>query len=180
MDILVLSDSHGRRDRLPAVLRQLNFRPGAILFLGDGLRDLQALEEDPLRAEIPCYAVCGNCDGFFGMTDGTPDERLLTLGGKKIMLLHGHRWQVRLGPEAAALHAVKAGADVLLFGHTHVPYEATWQAGERSPEGSVLPKSLLIANPGSIGEPRDGGPPRFGILTIRGEQVAFSLGEWQP
>ena len=39
----------------------------------------------------------------------------------------------------------KARADVLIFGHTHVPYVRRFGAG-------------IILNPGSVGQPRDGNP----------------------
>ena len=53
--LLILSDSHGRPDRIDEALRRV--KPDGLLFAGDGLRDLT-------YREIPCpfWAVAGNCD----------------------------------------------------------------------------------------------------------------------
>ena len=58
--LLVLSDSHGGRAAIERVLLKENANIDALVFLGDGLRDLeQALTPYPrLRA----YSVAGNCD----------------------------------------------------------------------------------------------------------------------
>ena len=57
--LLVLSDSHGGRAAIERVLLKENANIDALVFLGDGLRDLeQALTPYPrLRAY-----VAGNCD----------------------------------------------------------------------------------------------------------------------
>ena len=176
MDILVLSDSHGNVFAIEQVLSQLNFRPRAILFLGDGLRDVERLSEREAYRDIPCYAVAGNCDWFAQ----EPLTRTLTLGGCTIVMMHGHTYDVRYGHSPAVRYAAEQGADVLLYGHTHIPYERTLAAGTpivESKDGEVvLTKPLVVANPGSIGEPRDGGAPRFGVLTIKDGSVLFSHG----
>lgn len=71
-----------------------------------------------------------------------------------------------------------AGADVMLFGHTHKPYHKVWEA-EMGTE-----KSLLHAiNIGAVGKPKDGDPracyvimeidPTLGISSREGIQVSF-------
>ena len=53
MNILVISDSHGRRERIEeAVERQIK-KPDAIIFLGDGLRDITRAE----IGDIPIYTA---------------------------------------------------------------------------------------------------------------------------
>ena len=77
MDILVLSDSHGRRDMIEeAVHRQIK-KPDAVIFLGDGLRDM----ENAQIGDIPLYKVACNCDmgGFFCRGD-VPEEQNLVFG----------------------------------------------------------------------------------------------------
>ena len=69
--LLVLSDSHGGRAAIERVLLKENANIDALVFLGDGLRDLeQALTPYPrLRA----YSVAGNCDyGALEPMDGLP------------------------------------------------------------------------------------------------------------
>lgn len=177
MDYLVFSDTHGHRNGISAMIGQLNFRPAALLFLGDGVRDLSVLSGLPRVADIPVIAVRGNCDNPLDPdVAALGEERCIFLENKKILMFHGHRMGVRTGIDRAAAAGAQREADVVLFGHTHIAYETTLPAGEPLDGGIVLKKDLLIANPGSIGEPRDGSSLRFGVLTIRGENLLFSHG----
>ena len=113
MEILVLSDSHGKVDHMVRAVEQ--FHPRQVLHLGDCVRDAQALERQ--FPQLPVTMVPGNCD--WGQT-GEP-ERLLEIEGVRILMLHGHTRHVKSSPMAAVYAAREYGADVLLFGHTHVP-----------------------------------------------------------
>lgn len=162
MDILVFSDSHGRGARMEEAYRRQPTPPDAVFFLGDGLRDFAGVSFD----DTDVYAVRGNCD-FASFSAEEPEERLVRLGGFCFCLMHGHRYGVKSGVTAAAEHAARAGADVLLFGHTHEALEETLPAGTHV--GSfVLPKPLLLFNPGSIGE---GYPASFGVLVLRSGNI---------
>ncbi len=179
MEALILSDTHGRRSAVAGVLAQLNFRPSVILFLGDGLRDVSWLESDDRYATTDLYAVSGNCDSIFSYGLSVPPaEQMVLLGETRVMLMHGHTHMVRHGLGGAICHAAQREADVLLYGHTHVPYEATLARGTVLADGTVLQKPLLVANPGSLGEPRNGSEPSFGVLTVRDGQVLFSHGRY--
>ena len=177
VELLVLSDSHGRAANILRAVEQINFRPAAILFLGDGLRDLRVLEEHEAYRDIPVHAVAGNCDSFFSFTGGEPTCRLVPMRGHRIFMTHGHLYGVRGGIGAAAANAREQGADILLYGHTHVADEQ-WRTYESAKETDAAQgcERLLIANPGSIGEPRDGGGFRFGVLTLTERDVLFSHG----
>ncbi len=176
MEALVLSDTHGRRYAIEAVLRQVNFRPEAILFLGDGLRDLSVLSAREEWQMLSVYAVAGNCDSLFLFPADAPEERMVQLGDTRILLMHGHTYGVRRGLGAAICHAAEWSADVLLYGHTHIPYETVLHKGTVLSDGTILEKPLLVANPGSLGEPRDGFCAGFGVLTVRPNGVLFSHG----
>jgi len=80
MNILVISDSHGRRERIEEALARQIKKPDAIIFLGDGLRDITSAE----IGDIPVYAVSGNCDMGGMFCDNAPTEQCLILGEKKI------------------------------------------------------------------------------------------------
>ena len=159
MTLLVLSDSHGRPDLIEEAIRRV--RPDGILFAGDGLRDLT-------RVELPCplWAVSGNCDWLSapliisGNAFEPQTEELVTVEGIRILLTHGHKYGVKSGPTAAAYRALELGADILVYGHTHVPVEYRLPPAEG---GSEERKPLILFNPGSIGD-RDGS---FGTITIR-------------
>ena len=124
MDILVLSDTHGARRAILGVLEQINFRPVAILFLGDCVRDLEVLDDDERYRDIPRYAVAGNCDASIVFPTLEPTERTLCLGGYRIVMMHGHTFGVKSSLVSAMAHAMQEDADLLLYGHTHEPYAA--------------------------------------------------------
>lgn len=142
MRILVVSDSHGRVDNLITAVERT--APDYVLHLGDCQRDLEALRSE--FPHLPMEGVPGNCD--WGSFD-TP-ERLIELGGVRILLLHGHTRNVKNSPMAAMYAAREYGASVLLFGHTHRPLVDN--------DGT-----LLTLNPGAAG---DGMRPTCGVLTI--------------
>ena len=111
--VLVLSDSHGDVEAMMrAVERE---KPDLILHLGDLCRDF-----DELGRRLPVTQamqnVCGNCDGFTEV----PDQRVLLVEGRRILMMHGHRYGVKMGYTRAMWAAREAEADILLCGHTHI------------------------------------------------------------
>lgn len=112
MRVLVFSDSHGRTQ--PMLEAVECYRPDVAFHLGDVVRDA----EDLRRAfpGLTLYQVRGNCD--YGVA-GYQTEGMAQLEGKKVFYLHGHTRQVKSGPTLAVAAAQAAGADILLFGHTH-------------------------------------------------------------
>ena len=137
-----------------------------VLFCGDGAKDLVKMIS--LFPKKIFLNVRGNCDGLYGALD-VPEERLFTLFGHKILLLHGHTVGVKGGVGFAAAYAAKNGADILIFGHTHLPYEGRVTVGEYD---------VHLFNPGSIGSPRNGSYS-YGILTVKENGYLFSHGSIQ-
>jgi putative phosphoesterase len=76
-----------------------------------------------------------------------PERRQLTIGGKRLLLVHSTPWEPRgtyVYPQSALLaRFAEAPADVVLYGHTH--HQVVRRIGP-----------VLVINPGSAGEPRDG------------------------
>ncbi len=164
MNILIFSDSHGKGDNIKeALMRQIN-EPDAVIFLGDGLRDISYLE----LGEIPVYCVKGNCDGIGASMLGAPDEQLLILGSKRIFIAHGHGYHVKSLLSPIITRANELEADIVMFGHTHVMYERRLDI--ENEYGIALKKPLVVFNPGSIG----GYPYSFGCIEItpRGDIIA--------
>ena len=153
--ILVISDVHGRLRDLRWVLQ--NETADAMFYLGDGLYDLNAALE--LRREpvpYPIYRVAGNCDVNYS----EPSEGLAPFGGVLFFYTHGHHYGVKMGSERLAECAGERGADVALFGHTHIPHAET-----RS--------KVFLFNPGSCGRCYTG-PDTYGILTLdEGKVTAY-------
>lgn len=165
MEFLIFSDPHGRNERmLRAVARQPR-KPDGVLFLGDGLRQM----ERGLLGDLPLFAVRGNCDGFSPLWEDVRDEELLHFAGHTLLLSHGATYGVKSGLAVLEAAAAQKGADLALFGHTHEPYLHTVSAGELL-GGRLLDRPLYLFNPGSIA---DGS---FGHLLLTEETVLFSHG----
>ena len=169
MTLLVLSDSHGRADNLRKAIERAG-RPEAILFLGDGLRDI-----DSMITDIPIYSVKGNCDCFSVSASDEPFERTLSFGEYNVLMMHGHTRSVKDDTGYAIAYAAQKGADILLYGHTHIKHEQFLPAGSVV-KGARLAKPLWVMNPGSIGSSIRGGYS-FGTVTIRGKDVLLGFGE---
>lgn len=131
MKLLIFSDSHGNVANMEDAVRLE--RPDRILHLGDLVRDAQALQEK--FPDIPVTLVPGNCDG---RRPDLPEQRVFTLENCKLLMTHGHIYHVKLSPAAAIRAAREAGANLLLFGHTH---EAVCE----------FQQGLWVVNPGSVG-----------------------------
>lgn len=162
MDILVISDSHGHADRIQDLIETRVLKTDAIFFLGDGLRDIAWLDTN-----IPIYKVKGNCDFY---CEETESEILTELGGKLIFASHGHKYSVKSTEDIMIARAASLGADIMLYGHTHLATERTVSAGE-TVCGVTLKKKLHILNPGSIGSSDRG----YGVVVIHGGNIITSL-----
>ena len=167
MKFLVISDTHGRSDRLSRLLVRHRDVDG-IFFLGDGLAEVEAAA---IGGSLPTvFSVRGNCDPLTSPYGCLRDEEMtVTLGGHRILLLHGHTVGVKGGLGGAIALAHRREASILLFGHTHLPHASYLPEGEGGP--------LWLFNPGSLGRPADGAPS-YGLLTLDGRSgVLLSHGK---
>jgi putative phosphoesterase len=142
--ILIISDTHGVKIKMSAAVRRV---PDAdmIFHLGDYSRDADYIRT---LTEKEVYNVRGNCD----LSSMTEAELLLSVEGVKILMVHGHKQNVKSSLLGLALYAQEKETDVALFGHTHIPTEQYHH-------------NVLLYNPGSLGEPR-GMPATMGVMTI--------------
>ena len=115
MRILVFSDTHGNIDYCIRVIERIG-AVDMILHAGDVSRDAQDLEA--IFDNIPVQYVRGNCE-----VSNASVQLLVEACGKKIFLTHGHIHAVKYEKDYRTLtEAAKAlGADVAVFGHTHLP-----------------------------------------------------------
>ena len=145
--ILVISDTHGDYRRTDAVIeREKPF--DLLIHCGDLQMELKALVPDP---SIPVYAVKGNCD----IRSDLPEVLTLRVGYYNLMVTHGHKYQVKHTKDILLEAARENFADVVLFGHTHVPVNYRSKTG------------CLVLNPGSLAFPQQF--PReatYAVLTI--------------
>ena len=149
MELLVMSDSHGAIKNIDEALSRQIKKPDAILFLGDGLRDIAYADIDG----ITLFAVCGNCD-LYSLIRGieVEEELVFTLGDKRIMMVHGHKYGVKSGLGYLLSAAASRDVDIVLYGHTHEKYEAVVLPDNEY--GIKTKKPIYVLNPGSIGDYR--------------------------
>lgn len=160
----VVSDTHGSASAIDRCIAAAGEVDGWF-HLGDYARDARLLAD---KTGKPVYCVTGNCDGF--PSGGTPElrfpdkqtvivsEAVVTAGGARIFLCHGHMYDVDLGPWTLSYRGEELQCAAALFGHTH--------RGELSAYGS-----LLLLNPGSPYRPRGGSKASFAILEAENGDV---------
>lgn len=134
MKILVLSDSHSTLSFMRRCIDTV--KPDALIHLGDHFDDGVAMKEE--YPGIPMIQVPGNCDRY-RCPPGQPEILITRMDGVDMYLTHGHRHSVKSYLGALLRDARKANADVVLYGHTHVP------DCHREDDG------LWVLNPGSCG-----------------------------
>lgn len=150
MKILVMSDSHGRDDKMEKII-SLHPRCDLYVFLGDGIRDAERVFE---KLSLPSFIAAGNCDWS---SHGHVAEATLDLDGVKAVCCHGHTFGVKSGLGAYAEHAKQKGASLALFGHTHKQLEINLDG-------------VVMFNPGAV---CDG---CFGLIYIEKGAVLCSHG----
>ncbi len=115
MRLLVISDSHSRKERLESVLKA-EPTADAVFHLGDGAGDLFYLNDTDART---FFLIRGNCDSAHN--PNLQDSCSVTLEDVKIFATHGHLYNVKFGIEKLGLVAAMQQNDLVLFGHTHMP-----------------------------------------------------------
>lgn len=127
----MVSDSHRATRYLYKIVEKHMDTADLFIFLGDIDSDFDSVLM--LYPNIRYERVAGNND-FFSVY---PYEKLLDLGSKKIFICHGHTKHVKFGYGEIVSFCKNIGADLCLFGHTHVAY-------------SNYDDGLYILNPGAV------------------------------
>lgn len=136
MRILVVSDTHGRNENLYELLnKEKNI--DYFVHCGDG-EGVEDFIEGFTKAQT--VMVRGNCD----YCSPLPIEDSFTVCGRKILVTHGHFYAVKSGFDKLISKAQETGADVVLYGHSHIP-DYSYHCG------------VHLLNPGSLSEPRQVG-----------------------
>lgn len=112
MRILVVSDSHGNEARL--LQAHEIFKPiDLLIHCGDGEADAITVEQTEGTTVL---RVAGNCD----IGSAAPRELVHLLYGKKVLICHGDRYNVKAGLDKIISRGKELEVDVILFGHTHL------------------------------------------------------------
>ncbi|MDY6031786.1 MAG: metallophosphoesterase [Treponemataceae bacterium] len=173
--LLVISDSHGNKDVLLDIIEEFGLVSDALVFCGDGLRELISIVNDAyhdvkLMAKIPTVIafVRGNCDREIYETEVSsgPLNCSYSVGfvaaGRQIFVTHGHRFSVMSNPDMLLHEAQNYNADIVLYGHTHYP---------RIEEVG----GTLIVNPGSCSRPRGTDIPSFSVVEYPGKTERYEV-----
>ncbi len=147
MKILVMSDSHGKADRVREAIADAGSYD-MMIHLGDSQADEQLIRN---MAKKDCRMVEGNCDFFTDL----PSVLYIQLGPHRAMLTHGHHHYISaMGIELLVEDARANGCDIVMFGHTHKPMEKS-------------SRGVLVLNPGSISFPRQADrKPSYMLVTL--------------
>lgn len=149
MRIIVISDTHRHNLDLMEEIIEIQ-KPDLILHLGDNVEDGEYLSE---KSGIETIIVRGNGD----YDPDYPFDRVVDVAGKRIFMTHGHRYSVRDGFMSLYYKGLEVHADVVLYGHTHVPV-------------NLKEKNIIIMNPGSPSIPRQGERiETIGLIEINGD-----------
>lgn len=106
---IIVADSHGNIAdllKLKGIFSESDF----VVHLGDYYTDIRKM---PLNFGEKLYIVKGNCDGG-------GEDLVLETEGKKILITHGDRYGVKQSLLKLELYAKQIGADIVLYGHTHI------------------------------------------------------------
>ncbi len=165
MRILVFSDSHNSDTNMREALHRNHNRFDLCIHLGDGCREFETLGQ--LYSPIPFVTVNGNGEDWGGAQ--RVRETVLDLEGVRIMVTHGHMYNVKFGTTALEYRAVEKECDIVLYGHTHIP--------DNRYIPDIMGKSLYIFNPGSISRPPLGYKAGYGVIEITKSGIMLNNAE---
>ena len=151
MKIIVVSDTHGSYRNFKKVMH-LHRNADIVVHCGDS-RD----EAERIRDEYPgvtFYNVKGNCDFY---KEGLLGAAVFTVEGVNFWATHGHMYNVKYGLFDLDAAARRNGADVVLYGHTHIAVD-------------VVREGIRFFNPGSLGYGKS-----FGVIEVKDGTVLTNI-----
>ena len=144
MKVLVVSDTHGKDDKLEAAV-QKEAPVDLLVHCGD-VEGREFFVE--ALAECPCCIISGNNDFFSDL----PREEEIEIGNRRVLVTHGHYYGVSMDIYGLIDEAKARNCQAVFFGHTHKPL--------------ITEKDGIFAlNPGSLSFPRqEGRRPSYAIV----------------
>jgi len=154
MKILVISDTHGKLNKVREIYRKLT-NIDLIIHAGDYMRDGEALGKE---LGIPVIAVKGNCDG----SHSSDDYAIAETEYGNILVTHGHMQQVDYQLTSLMYKAMESNCKAVVFGHTHC---------------SLIEENngIHFINPGSLTQPRDGSSGSYAIIRTSESSIDASI-----
>lgn len=154
MKLFVISDTHGRLDKVIQVFEKLK-DIDLIVHLGDFQSDARQLKD---ILHTPVLSVRGNLDGV----ESGKDYKTLDTEWGRILLAHGHLDHVKSSVLSLKYRAEELGCKAALFGHTHRPYYDEYDG-------------IYLLNPGSLSIPRDGTKGSYAIITTTPDTFSSAI-----
>jgi len=153
---LVISDTHVpvyQRD-LPPVIYEIAKEVDGVIALGDFVTLDTVLALESITHVF--YGVHGNMDDF-DVKSHLPSKKVIMIEGVTLGLTHGWGPPFDIRERIYQLFLDTEGLDVVLYGHTHQPFDG-------------VEKGIRFLNPGTA---TPGGS--YAILTISGRDVKFEI-----
>jgi len=144
MRILVFSDSHGDSESMAKVMKR--FYPDAAIYLGDGIDDFLVLEKDFPNTKF--FNIAGTID------DKGDPPRLERFEEVAVYMSHEEGFAKIKADRGNIFEAIKLNAQIVLYGHTHVPELFVY-------------RGITFMNPGTISEVY--GFRTFGLIDVIGD-----------
>lgn len=156
MKILVVSDTHKNFSALFEVVEKNITSIDMLVFLGDGLEDLQVLRH--VYPQLEVHAVRGNCDYLPGEW-----QKIIPLENFNILALHGHQHGVKYGMETLKAYALGCGCSIAFYGHTHMA-SVFWD------------DEIFILNPGTVNKKVERGTSAtYAVVDICGHKIDYEI-----
>ena len=152
MKIIVVSDTHGSYRSFKQVM-ELHRNADIVVHCGDSRGELDRIPEE--YPSVRFVAVKGNCDFYADL----PGAAEFTAEGVRFFATHGHMYNVKYGLYNLDCAAREKKADVVLFGHTHIPTD-------------VYEDGVRLFNPGSLGYGKT-----YGVIEVKDGQVLSNIAQ---
>lgn len=149
MKIGILSDTHMIKECIDKAIPYLK-NCSLIIHAGDNFSDSKYIHN---ITKVGVMAVKGNCD-----FDNVEDELIFDIEDKVIFLCHGDKYNVKYGLNEIEIKAKSINADIVIFGHTHIPLK-------------FEKDNILYLNPGSISLPREVDYKSFFIMNLENDNI---------
>ena len=133
-----------------------------LIHLGDVEDDPEKIRKWLRGGIVPAVFIQGNCDRYSG--DKLKKIAVFELNSHRFFCTHGHRQGVNYGVEGLMYSAMENDCDIALYGHTHIPFDDTFEGFGGASSGSVH-----ILNPGSISLPRGGSKKSYMVMIFDDE-----------
>jgi len=153
MKIGIVSDTHGMKRYIDKTIPHLK-NCDLIIHAGDNFSDSKYIHS---ATGVGILAVRGNCD-----FENVEDELVFDIEDKTVFLCHGDKYGVKYGLSEIEYKAKNIGADIVIFGHTHVPLQ-------------VKKDNIIYINPGSTSLPREVKDRSFKIINIENNSIEIEM-----